>query len=102
MVLLGTLSVVPLLGFVLFVALVSQLVPGPTFFAGNPYLPFPVGLVYVVGSWVIVVGAIVLALRSHHIRQSQRISWALALFFFNMFALPVFWYKCVWAHGTAT
>jgi len=102
LVLLGTLSFVPLLGFFLFMALVSHLVPGSAFFASNPYLPFLVGLVYVVGSWVIVIGAIVLALRSYHIRQSQRVSWALALFFFNMFALPVFGYKCVWVHGTAT
>ena len=104
LVLLGTLSFAPLLGFFLLVALVSHLVPDSALFASNPDLPFQVGFVYVVGSWVIVIGAIVLALRSYHIRQSQRIFWALALFFFNMFVLPIFWYKCVWkpVHGTAT
>jgi len=102
LVLLGALSFVPLLGFFLLVALVFHLVPGSAFFTSNPYLPFLAGLVYVVGSWVIVIGAIVLALRSYHIHQSQRISWALALFFFNMLALPAFWYKCVWVHGAAT
>jgi hypothetical protein len=99
-VLLGALSFAPLLGFFLFVALGSYLAPGSALYA-NPYLLLLIGVVYFVGSWLTVIGAMVLALRSYHIRQSQRISWAVALFFFNMFALPVFWYKCVWrpAHG---
>ncbi len=95
-VILGALSFAPLIGFCLLLALSPHLVPGSDSHASNPDLPFQIGLGYVAGSWVVIIGAIILALTSPHIRQSQRISWALALFLFNMFALPVFWYKCVW------
>ena len=101
-VLLGALSFAPLLGFFLFVALGSYLAPGSSLYASS-FLLLLIGSVYFVGSWLIVIGAMVLALRSYRIRQSQRIFWAAALFFFNMFALPVFWYKCIWrpTHGAA-
>ena len=94
-VLLGALSFAPLVGVLLFVALGSYLAPNSALYA-RPHLLLLIGFVYFVGSWLIVIGAMVLALRSYHIRQSQRIFWAVALLFFNMFALPVFWYQCVW------
>ena len=102
--LLGALSFAPLLGFVAVFALVSYLAPGSPIYAGNPHLLFQIGLVYVVGSWLIVIGAMVLALRSHHIRQGQKILWVVALFLFNMFVLPIFWYKYLWrpVRGAAT
>ncbi len=92
--LLGALSFVPALGLCLILALVSYL--PLEFYQSNPQLLWLIGLAYVVGSWLIVIGAMVLALRSYHIHQGQRILWVLALFVFNMFVLPVFWYKCVW------
>ena len=92
--LLGALSFVPALGFCLILALVSYVPLG--FYQSNPQLLWLIGLAYVVGSWLIVIGAMVLALRSYHIHQGQRILWVIALFVFNMFVLPVFWYKCVW------
>ena len=97
-VLLGTFSLIPLLGFFLLLALAPRLAPGSP---NDPPVLFQVGLAYVVGSWLIVLAAMVFAFRSNHIPQSQRILWAVALFLFNMFALPVFWYKCIWkpVHG---
>ena len=91
---LGALSFAPVLGFLLILVLVSSVPLG--FFQSNPLLLWSIGLIYVAGSWVIVIGAMVLALRSYHIHQVQRILWVLALFVLNMFVLPVFWYKCVW------
>ena len=79
-VILGALSFAPLIGFCLLLALSPHLVPSSDSHASNPDLPFQIGLGYVAGSWVVIIGAIILALTSPHIRQSQRISWALALF----------------------
>ena len=79
----------PLLGFFVMLALSTHLVPGHT------QLLVQLGLAYVITSWAITFAAIVLALRSQHIRQSQKIFWAIALLFLNMFALPVFWFKCI-------
>jgi hypothetical protein len=95
--LLGTFSLIPLIGFFLLLALASRLAPGSP---NDPQVLFQVAAIYVVGSWLIVIGAMVFAFRSHHIPKSQRILWAMALFFFNMFALPIFWYKCIWKEYT--
>src|ERR1700675_4104426 len=92
-ILLGTFSLIPLLGFILLLTLAPRLAPGSP---SDPPVLFQVGVAYVVCSWVIVIAAIVFAFRSDRIPQSRRILWAVALFLFNMFALPVFWYKCVW------
>ena len=96
-VLLGAFSLIPLLGFFLLLTLAPRIAPGSP---NDPPVLFQVGVVYVVGSWFVVIAAIVFAFRSHHIPQRQRIWWAVALFFFNMFALPVFWYKCIWKQYT--
>lgn len=92
-VLLGAFSLIPLLGFLLLLTLAPRLAPASP---NDPPILFQLGVVYVVGSWLIVIVALVFAFRSHHIPQSQRILWAVALFFFNMFALPAFWYQCIW------
>jgi 4-amino-4-deoxy-L-arabinose transferase-like glycosyltransferase len=79
----------PLLGFFILLALSTRLVPSHT------HLLFQLGLTYVVASWAITIAAIVLALRSQRMGQSQKIFWAVALLLLNMFALPVFWFKCL-------
>lgn len=96
-VLLGAFSLIPLLGFFLLLTLAPHLAPASP---SDPPTLFKIGAAYVVGSWLIVIIAMVLAFKSHHIPPSQRILWAVALFFFNMFALPVFWYKCIWKQFT--
>lgn len=101
---LGAASLAPLLGFLVIVALVSIPALDLTGNAPNAHLLFQIGAVYVVGSWLIVIGAIVLALTSSHLRGGQKVWWVVALFIFNMFVLPVFWYRHVWrpSSGTAT
>jgi hypothetical protein len=92
--LLGALSLIPLLGFFLLLALAPRLTPA--LYPSNPHLLFQIGLAYVVSSWIIVIAAMVLGFRLRHLQRTQKILWVIALFFFNMFALPAFWYKCVW------
>ena len=88
---LGGLSVLPLLGFAAFVLLGNRLLTA----LGSDLAK--IGVAYVVFSWVIVIAAIVFALTSRHISPSRKGVWTLLLFFLNMFALPVFWYKCIWS-----
>ena len=102
--LLGVLSLAPLVGFALLLVSLSYFAPGSAVSGGNSYLFFGMGAIYVTLSWLIVIGAIVLTLKSYRMRRSQKVMWVIVLLFFNMFALPVLWHKHFRGpvHGAAT
>ena len=101
-ILLGALSLAPLLGFVTILVLVSTPASASNVNASTPHLLFQIGAAYVVASWLVIIGAVVLALRSSHLRGGQKVLWVLALFVLNMFVLPVFWYQHVWRRSSET
>ncbi len=92
--LLGVLSFAPLVGFIVLLEWLTNLAPDSPIYA-NPLLLSLFGAAYVIASWIVTMGAIVLALRSPQLGRPQKFLWALALFLLNMFALPVFWYMCI-------
>lgn len=102
--LLGVLSLAPLAGFALLLALLSSFAPGSISSGSDPYLFYGIGAIYVALSWLIVIGAIVLTVQSYRMRRNQKALWVIVLLFFNMFALPVLWYKHFRGpvHGAAT
>ncbi len=93
---LGVISIAPLLVFMILIAWL----PGyaaKVQSTGQEFTPiFTFAKFYIFTGWLITIGAIVIAFNSPHVPQSKRIGWAIALFVFNMFALPVFWYRYIW------
>ena len=66
--------------------------PEPTLFK----VVFVLHIVCMLWIWTLLAFYIVYLFKSSAMPNDQRVLWAVVLFFFNMLAMPVFWYLYIW------
>ncbi|MGD8998807.1 MAG: hypothetical protein PVF75_00210 [Granulosicoccaceae bacterium] len=103
--LLGLLSIIPLLYFIGFFVFTFSMVFGAMMppFAESPELAndwflklFIAHLATMLLIMALIVTYLVVLFRSTSIEQNMKILWTILLLFFGVFAFPVFWYLYIW------
>ncbi len=93
---LGLVSVLPLVYIIYFISHIMSLKPG----GQPPPVPFEnifsLHLATMGLTFVLTVIYLVIAYRSPRVPNDKRTFWAVVLFMGNVFAFPVFWYLFVW------
>ena len=99
--LLGLVSVLPLIYLGYFLSHVASLQPGvrppPMLFESV----FSLHLAFMGLTLLLTVIYLVIAYRSPRVPADKRTFWAVVLFMGNVFAFPVFWYLFVWPQSSA-
>ena len=90
--------VLTLLPFALLIYIIAFAVPPTNAEEARAYsvLVFSLGAVVVVGGWLLVASYMVYLFKTRYVPSGKRLLWAAALFFGNMFVMPIFWLFYVW------
>lgn len=108
---LGVLSVVPFLYMIAFFVFFIYMffnIGNPSFMSMDPanenYTGFIILFLSHIGTMLLSIGLLIYYLiflfKSDTVDQNKKILWLIVLFFFGIFAFPVFWYIYIWQPPT--